>query len=196
MRKGAGRREMIFIVGLGNPGREYENTKHNLGFIAVDQLAEKHGITIKKLRHKALTGTGIIDGKRVMLVKPQTYMNLSGESVRSLLSYYNADAEDVIVIYDDIDIPLGTLRIRKKGSAGSHNGMKNVIYHVGDDSFVRYRIGIGKEDRGRQPLADYVLSGFTADEAVLLREAIERCVLAVEEQITVGIGSAMQKYNG
>ncbi|MDR1272304.1 MAG: aminoacyl-tRNA hydrolase [Clostridiales Family XIII bacterium] len=187
---------MIFVIGLGNPGREYENTRHNLGFITIDRLAERHDIKVSKLKHKALTGTGMISGSKAMLVKPQTYMNLSGETVRSLIHYYGARPEDIIIIYDDVDIPTGSLRIRKKGSAGSHNGMKSVIYHIGDDSFARYRIGIGKQDRGRQPLRDYVLGGFSPDDTVPLRDAVDRCARAIEEQIANGVDAAMQKYNG
>ena len=136
---------MKVIVGLGNPGKEYENTKHNIGFLAIDRLAERFGINVKQIKHKALTGEGFAEGKKVMLVKPQTYMNLSGQSVREVLSYYKVESEDFIVIYDDIDIPIGTLRLRAKGSAGTHNGMKSIIYDLKDDGFPRVRVGIGGE---------------------------------------------------
>ena len=140
---------MYIIAGLGNPGKKYENTRHNMGFTAIDLLAEKFGIKVNKLRFKALTGEGRIAGQKVLLIKPQTYMNLSGESVRMALDYYKEPPENLIVIYDDIDIPTGSIRIRKKGSAGTHNGMKSIIYDLQFDDFPRLRIGIGtdrKED--------------------------------------------------
>ncbi|MDR3304624.1 MAG: aminoacyl-tRNA hydrolase [Clostridiales Family XIII bacterium] len=186
---------MIVIVGLGNPGKQYENTKHNAGFLVIDRLAERHGISVSKLRHKALSGDGLIAGKKVKLVKPQTFMNLSGESVRDILHYYGIGAEGLIVVYDDIDIPVGILRIRKQGSAGTHNGMKNIIYLLENDQFARFRVGIGA-DRGRIPLRDYVLSGFAAEHLEPMREAIVRCADAIELALADGIDKAMQRYNG
>jgi PTH1 family peptidyl-tRNA hydrolase len=138
---------MYIIVGLGNPGKKYENTKHNIGFITLDLLAERNDIKINKIKHKALVGEGFISGLKVLLVKPQTFMNLSGNSVREVMEYYKEDIEKLIVVYDDVDIPMGRLRIRKKGSAGTHNGMKSIIYDLQDDGFPRVRIGIGKERR-------------------------------------------------
>lgn len=184
---------MYVIVGLGNPGKQYENTKHNVGFITVDYLAQKHGIKVNKIKHKALTGEGHLFGEKVMLVKPQTYMNLSGECVGPLASYYDVPIENIIVIYDDIDIPMGSIRIRMKGSAGSHNGMKSVILHIGDDEFPRIRIGVGGEYRG--DLKNYVMSGFTKEEVPLMEDAIADAASACEEIIHSTIDSAMQKYN-
>jgi len=185
---------MVVIAGLGNPGSKYSDTKHNIGFLTVDLLAERHGIKIKKLKHKALFGEGIIAGKKVMLLKPQTYMNESGQSVRSAVGYYGVAIEDLIVVYDDVDLPLGTLRIRKKGSSGSHNGMKSIIYQLEDDGFPRFRIGIGAE-RGEVPLSNYVLSEFPEEHIEKIRDAVIRCADALELMLTEGIDAAMLKYN-
>ena len=185
---------LVVIAGLGNPGDKYSNSKHNIGFVTVDQLAERHGIRISKLKHKALVGEGMIAGKKVMLVKPQTYMNESGRSVRDIVSYYDVDIENLYVIYDDVDLPVGSLRIRKQGSAGSHNGMKNIIYLLNNDEFPRFRIGIGA-DMGRIPLRDYVLSGFEKEDLDDMREAVIRCADAVETALSDGIEAAMLKYN-
>ena len=146
---------MIVIAGLGNPGKKYENTRHNMGFLTIDRIAEKNDIKVNKIKHRALVGDGFISGHKVLLVKPQTYMNLSGESLREVMNYYNVDIEDLIVIYDDFDIETGSLRIRKKGSAGSHNGMKSVIYQLKNDGFPRVRVGIGKS--GSLDWKDFVL---------------------------------------
>jgi PTH1 family peptidyl-tRNA hydrolase len=184
---------MHIIVGLGNPGKKYENTKHNIGFVTLDFLAEKNNIKINKIKHKALVGEGIISGRKVLLVKPQTYMNLSGNSVREVMEYYKAEPEKLIVIYDDADIPMGRLRIRKKGSAGTHNGMKSIIYDLQEDGFPRVRIGIGKERK--VPLAGYVLGGFAKEERELMEGAVERAALAVECILEKGIDTAMSEYN-
>ena len=156
---------MYVIAGLGNPGKKYENTRHNMGFITVDQLAEKHDIKVDKLKFKALVGEGRIAGQKVLLVKPQTYMNLSGESIREVMHFYKLEPENLIVIYDDIDIELGTLRIRKFGSAGTHNGMKSVVYQLQSDRFPRIRIGIGNQKKG--DLVDFVIGGFSKEEVQL-----------------------------
>lgn len=186
---------MYLIVGLGNPGKEYANTKHNIGFITIDYLEEKHNLKVSKIKHKALVGEGFISNTKVMLIKPQTYMNLSGQSVREAMDYYKVDIENLIVIYDDIDIPMGSLRIRKKGSAGTHNGMRSIIQQLGDDGFPRIRIGIGG-DRGNIPLTNYVISGFKDKEEVkLMEEAVINAASAIETLITDGLDAAMQKYN-
>jgi len=186
---------MYLIAGLGNPGREFANTKHNIGFITIDYLAEKHDIKVKKIKHKALVGEGIISGEKVLLLKPQTYMNLSGESIKKAVDYYDIDSDHLITIFDDIDIPMGSLRIRKKGSAGTHNGMRSVIRLLGDDSFPRIRIGIGA-DRGEIPLANYVTSGFKDKEEVkLMEEAVMNAASAIEVLLDDGIDYAMQRYN-
>jgi PTH1 family peptidyl-tRNA hydrolase len=184
------------IVGLGNPGRRYENTKHNMGFLALDILAEQNGIKINKLKHRALCGEGVIAGRRVLLVKPQTYMNLSGESVRAVMAYYKAPPSSLLVIYDDIDIPMGDIRIRKKGSAGSHNGMRSVVGSLGFDDFPRIRIGIrdGEGARG-DSLIEYVLGGFQKRQVKAAEEAIRKAVCAAECLLRDGAEAAMNRCN-
>ena len=184
---------MYIIAGLGNPGKQYENTKHNVGFLTIDVLAEKLGIRVSKIKHKALTGEGFISGEKVILVKPQTYMNLSGESIREILSFYKADTERLVVIYDDIDLPMGSLRIRKKGSAGTHNGMKSIIYQIVSEDFPRVRIGIGGERKG--DLADYVISGFRKEDRKTVEDSILRAADAVICTVEKGIDIAMGEYN-
>lgn len=186
---------MYIIIGLGNPGKKYEHTRHNAGFDAIDRLAEKHNIKIDKLKHKALIGEGRIGFEKVVLVKPQTYMNLSGESVVSICQFYKPEFDHVIVMYDDIDLDVGKLRIRKKGSAGSHNGMKSIIKCIGTQEFPRVRIGVSKPPEGWD-LADFVLSRFPKEQQKDLEESFERAALTVEEIIDSGIESAMNKYNG
>ena len=186
---------MFLIIGLGNPGKEYANTKHNIGFITIDYLEEKHNLKVNKIKHKALVGEGFISGEKVMLIKPQTYMNLSGQSVREAVDYYKVNVENVVVIYDDIDIPMGSLRIRKKGSAGTHNGMRSIIQQLGDDNFPRIRIGIGA-DRGHTPLTNYVTSGFKGkDEIRLMEKAVINAASAIETLLSDGLDAAMQKHN-
>ncbi|MBQ1352394.1 MAG: aminoacyl-tRNA hydrolase [Firmicutes bacterium] len=184
---------MHIIAGLGNPGRKYENTRHNLGFITVDRLAEEHGISVTKSKHKALIGEGRISGQKVLLVKPQTFMNLSGEAVRAVMDYYKEPVENLLVIYDDADIPAGAVRIRKKGGAGTHNGMRSVVSCLGDDGFARIRIGIGTQDD--RDIVDHVLGGFTREEADVMREAVLTAVSAVECMLSEGIDIAMNEYN-
>lgn len=184
---------MYIIVGLGNPGKQYENTRHNIGFITLDQIADKHSISITKIKHKALVGEGRISGQKALLVKPQTYMNLSGNAVREIMEYYKEDTVNLLVIYDDIDIAPGSLRIRKKGSAGTHNGMRSIIYDLQSDNFPRIRIGIGTDRR--MPLEKYVLGGFTREEKPLLENAVGQAVKAVECFVADGIDKAMNEYN-
>ena len=186
---------MIAIVGLGNPGAAYENTRHNIGFITLNRFAERHGISVLRLKHKALTGDGFVNGRKVFLAKPQTFMNESGISVREIYTYYDIAPENLCVIYDDVDIPAGSLRIRKKGSAGSHNGMKSLIYQLESDGFPRFRIGIGA-DRGCIPLHDFVLSGFDKNEIEAVRSAVDRCVDALDMMLLDGIEAAMREFNG
>ena len=181
------------IVGLGNPGKRYEFTKHNVGFITADILAERHGIKIKKLKYKALIGEGVINGLHVLLVKPQTYMNLSGESVAAVMAYYKADPSALTVIYDDADIGFGSIRVRKQGSAGTHNGMRSIVYHLSDDSFYRIRIGIGSE--AGMDLADHVLSGFQKAEVPVIERAILKAADAMECILSDGIDMAMNRFN-
>ncbi len=184
---------MYVVVGLGNPGKKYEHTKHNIGFMTVDFLAEKNGIKINKIKHKALVGEGMISGQKVLLVKPQTYMNLSGNSVREILEYYKVAAQDMIVVYDDVDIEMGRLRIRKRGSAGSHNGMRSIIYDIKSDEFPRVRVGIGGERKAG--LADYVLGGFRKEEITVMEKAVVRAADAIERMLAKGIDDAMNEFN-
>ena len=184
---------MYIIAGLGNPGRKYENTRHNMGFIAVDLLAEKYGIKVDKIKFKALVGEGRIAGQKVLLVKPQTYMNLSGESIREVMSFYKEDIENLIVIYDDIDIPTGTIRLRKKGSAGTHNGMRNIVYLLQDDNFPRIRVGIGSDKK--VDLINYVTGGVTKGEKELLEGALVKAADAAAAIVEKGIEKAMNEYN-
>ena len=184
---------MKIIAGLGNPGKEYENTKHNVGFLTIDILAEKYGIKVNKIKFKGLVGEGMIGTEKVMLVKPQTYMNLSGQCIREIVAFYKLDMEDLVVIYDDIDLPMGNLRIRKKGSAGTHNGMRSIIYDLQDDGFPRVRVGIGGERKG--DLANYVISGFSGDDRKLIEEAIVKAADAVTGHVEDGIDRAMVDYN-
>ena len=184
---------MYIIVGLGNPGKKYENTRHNMGFIAVDLLAEKYGIKVDKIKFNALVGEGRIAGQKVLLVKPQTYMNLSGQSVMEVMNFYKEDIENLIVIYDDIDIPTGTIRLRKKGSAGTHNGMRNIVYLLQEDGFPRIRVGIGSESK--VDLIHYVTSGVTKKEKDLLEDALTRAADAAACIVEKGIEKAMNEYN-
>ena len=190
---------MYLIVGLGNPGKKYELTRHNMGFLTVERLAEKEGIRISKAKFKSLIGEGNIGGEKVVLLKPQTYMNLSGEAVREAAAYYKVDHDKLMVIYDDIDIPLGSLRIRKSGSAGTHNGMKSVIYQLGFDDFPRMRIGIGDRDKAndneKKDLISHVIGKISEEEKVILRETIDSGVEALKAYITDGIDLAMNRFN-
>lgn len=186
---------MYIIVGLGNPGYQYVGTRHNIGFMAVEELAERNKISLDITKHKGICGKGTIGGEKVLLLEPQTYMNLSGESVRAAVDFYKIDPkEELIIIYDDISLDVGKLRIREKGSAGGHNGMKSIIAHLGTDEFNRIRIGIGDKPRGWD-LADYVLGHFAQED----RENVEAGVLhaceAVELILKDGISAAMNQYN-
>lgn len=185
---------MYCIVGLGNPGLKYENTRHNAGFLTIDYLANKFGINVKKSKFKSLYGQGIISGQKVMLVKPQTYMNNSGEAVREIKNFYNFDIDKLIIIYDDIDIEFGTIRIRKKGSAGTHNGMKSIIYQIQDDKFPRIKIAVGKKPE-YMDLANFVLSGFTEKEAEVIRKEIKLAADSIETMIESSIDMSMNKFN-
>lgn len=185
---------MHIIVGLGNPGKRYSATRHNVGFETIDLLAKRNNIDVKQLKHRALYGKGHINGKKVMLVKPQTFMNLSGQSLLDVVQFYKIDTENIIVVYDDVDIELGSIRVREKGSSGSHNGMKSIIYQIQTDQFPRVRIGIGKSQFG--DLSDYVLSEFQKDEIPVILETIEKAALACETIVIEGVLAAMNKYNG
>ena len=184
---------MYIIVGLGNPGKQYENTRHNMGFLAVDLLAEKFNIEVNKIKFKALVGEGRIAGQKVLLVKPQTYMNLSGEAVRQAMDFYKIDPEELIVIYDDIDIPTGTFRIRKKGSPGTHNGMRNIFQHIQTNDFPRIRVGIGSGKKDN--LAGYVTGGISKSEQEILADVLKNSADAAACIIEKGIDKAMNEYN-
>ena len=185
---------MFLIVGLGNPGRQYEHTRHNAGFDVMDALAEKYNISISESGHKALFGKGMIGGQKVILAKPQTFMNLSGESIREAVDYYKIDPEDIIVIYDDISLEPGQLRIRLKGSAGGHNGIKNIIAHLGTQEFPRIKVGVGAKPP-KMDLADYVLSRFGAEEQKIMDEAFGEAAEAAVMMMTTGAERAMNHYN-
>ena len=186
---------MYIIVGLGNPKKEYDNTRHNIGFDVIDALAEDNRIGMTEKKHKAIIGKGIVGGQKVILVKPQTYMNLSGESVRELIDYYKVDeTEELIVISDDISLDVGQLRIRKKGSAGGHNGLKNIIMHLGHDTFQRVKMGVGEKPK-HFDLADYVLGHFSKEERIVMNDSIKDACKAIEMMINDDIDGAMNIYN-
>lgn len=186
--------EMKIIVGLGNPGSKYENTRHNVGFSYIDCLAKKHFIKMKKSECRAITGVGRIAGEEVILAKPQTFMNLSGESVQSLCKKYNCSPADVIVLFDDVSLELGKLRIRKKGSAGGHNGIKSIIYQLQSDEFPRLKIGVGAPQNEQMDLADHVLGNFSKYELDVMISLIPHVCDAVEMMMT-NIDRAMNLYN-
>lgn len=183
---------MYLIVGLGNPGKKYENTRHNMGFMVVDRLSEKAGVSVDRLKFRALTGECIIGGQKVMLMKPQTFMNLSGDAVREAASYFKLEPSNIVVIYDDIDIPLGSLRIRKSGSAGTHNGMRSVVSLLGSDKFPRVRVGIGGASGD---LIGHVIGKISKGEKEILDETIGHAADAVECLITDGVDLAMNRFN-
>ncbi len=183
------------IVGLGNPGREYENTRHNCGFDAVDKLAEDVGCQIKKLRFKSLTGECRISGSKCLIMKPSTYMNLSGEAVVQAINFYKIDPSRVIVIFDDISLDPGKMRIRMKGSDGGHNGMKNIIYLTGSDMFPRIKVGVGKKPHPDYDLKDWVLGRFSASDRKLVDEVLDKTVEAVKLMVEDKASEAMQRFN-
>lgn len=186
---------MYLIIGLGNPGRDYKNTRHNIGFDVIETLAEEERIGVLEKKHKAVIGKGVIAGQKVLLAMPQTYMNLSGESVRELVDYYKVDETwEVIVISDDISLAPGQIRIRKKGSAGGHNGLKNIIAHLGHDEFCRIKMGVGEKPKGYD-LADYVLGHFTRDERKIMDEAAKEACEAIRMILSDDIDKAMNRFN-
>ncbi|MBQ2922920.1 MAG: aminoacyl-tRNA hydrolase [Faecalimonas sp.] len=186
---------MFIIVGLGNPTNEYAGTRHNVGFDVIDQIADKYNISVTERKHRAFCGKGIIGGQKVILVKPQTYMNLSGESVRSVLDFYKVDVEtELLVIFDDVSLDVGQLRIRKKGSAGGHNGIKNIIQHLGTNVFHRIKVGVGEKPKDYD-LVDYVLGHFSKVEKEQMEEGYERAVNAVEMMLQGEVDAAMNEFN-
>jgi len=186
---------MFLIIGLGNPGTKYAGTRHNIGWDAVTAIADATGISLNTKECKGITGTGVIDGVKVKLVQPQTFMNNSGECVRALMDFYKVPAEDVLIICDEVSLPTGRLRIRTKGSAGGHNGMKSIIAHIGTSDFARLRIGVGEKPEGWD-LADHVLAHFPKEEEPEVREALKNAVAATRCILSDGVEAAMNRYNG
>lgn len=189
------RQNMYIIAGLGNPESKYDRTRHNIGFRLIDELAARNGITFSDRKHNGLCGKGIISGEKVLLVKPLTYMNLSGECVGPAADYYKVEPENVIILFDDISLDVGRIRIRKKGSAGGHNGIKSIIAHLGSENFPRLKFGVGDKPKGMD-LADYVLGRFSSQDEATVSEGIKRACEAVECMIGEGCDAAMNKYNG
>ena len=186
---------MYIIAGLGNPGQPYEGTRHNAGFDVIDVLAREYNISVDYRKNRALIGKGIIEGRKVILAKPQTYMNLSGESIRGLVDYYKADEEsELIVISDDVSLDPGQIRIRKKGSAGGHNGIKSIIAHLGTEVFPRVKVGVGQKPR-QYNLADYVLGHFSGEERERMAEGYRQAAEAVKYMVTDRVDEAMNEYN-
>ena len=185
----------FLVVGLGNPDKKYAFTRHNSGFLCVDMLAEKHGFTVKKLKFKSLLGDAEIGGHRCLVMKPQTYMNLSGEAVRDAAQFYKIPPERIVVLFDDISLDVGKIRIRRKGTDGGHNGIKNIIYHLNSDMFPRIKIGVGKKPHPDYDLADWVLSEFKKDEEAPLKTALEHACAALELLLDGKIDEAMNQYN-
>ena len=187
---------MYLIVGLGNPGRNYVGTRHNIGFEAVDTLCAKFDIKMNKEKFRAVCGEGRIAGEKVFVAKPQTYMNLSGESVREIRDWYDIEENHILVIYDDISLPVGKLRMREKGSAGGHNGIKNIIYQLETDVFPRIKLGIGAPEHPEYDVKDYVLGRFSKEEVDILIPVVIRAAEAVETWIAKGAQTAMNQFNG
>lgn len=185
---------MHIIVGLGNPGKEYDKTRHNTGFMTVDKISKKFGIEIKKEKCKALIGTGEINGEKIILVKPQTYMNLSGEAVRGIMDFYKESLENLIIIFDDIDLDIGSIRIKERGSAGTHNGVKSVVQMLGTEEFKRVKVGIGKP-KVKMDLADYVLGKYSDEEFKTIDDSTDKACDAAIMLASNEMAKAMNKYN-
>ena len=193
-RKNAGAPEFL-VVGLGNPEKKYTLTRHNSGFLCVDELAEKHGFKISKLKFKSVYADTVIAGKRVIVMKPQTYMNNSGEAVKEAAAFYKIPPEKIIIIFDDVSLDVGHLRIRRKGTDGGHNGIKSIISHLGSSEFPRIKIGVGQKPHPDFDLADWVLSDFKKDEAQPLKQALDEACEALELLLNGEIDEAMNRYN-
>ncbi|MBB6447471.1 aminoacyl-tRNA hydrolase [Bacillus benzoevorans] len=185
---------MKLIVGLGNPGKQYEQTRHNIGFMVIERIAEKLNIQLDQAKFKGLFGTGFFEGEKVLLLKPLTYMNLSGESIRAIMDFYQIDPEDILVIYDDLDLPAGKIRLRQRGSAGGHNGIKSTISHLGTQEFNRIRVGINRPTNG-MAITDYVLGRFAREEQDPIQEAVERSADACIEWTKKPFLQVMNTYN-
>ncbi|TGA96526.1 aminoacyl-tRNA hydrolase [Sporolactobacillus shoreae] len=186
---------MKIIIGLGNPGSEYAHTRHNIGFEVIDELAARHHIDLNRTKFNALFGKGLIDGQEVLLVKPLTYMNASGEAAGPLVHFYKLTPDDVLAIHDDMDLPVGRIRLRQKGSSGGHNGVKSLIQHLHTQEFARIRVGVGHPERSRQVVINYVLNGFTEEEKTLIADAIDRASEAAAAWLTLPFPKVMSEYN-
>jgi PTH1 family peptidyl-tRNA hydrolase len=185
---------MKLIVGLGNPGKDYMGTRHNIGFGVITRLSDKYNIGMKSKEHKAVCGKGMIGGEKVILAQPQTFMNLSGESVKSFADYYKIEPEDIIVAFDDIDLEVGQIRVRRKGSAGGHNGIKNIIAQLGSNEFPRVKVGVGAKPEGGD-LIRHVLGHFSKEDEKVISEVLDEAADAVEMIVTEGVEPAMNRYN-
>ena len=183
------------LVCLGNPGKEYANTRHNIGFLAADALEKRTGVKFNKLKYRALTGEVTLGGQRVLVVKPQTYMNLSGEAVKLAGGFYKIPPERILVLYDDVSLPLGKLRIRGSGSAGGHNGIKNIIAHLGTDAFPRIKVGVGAPEGADRDLVDWVIGNFTQAQRKVVDEAIDKALDAAACVIEHGVSEAQNRFN-
>lgn len=192
-RKGSG--VSWLLVGLGNPGSKYESTRHNMGFLAVDGLARRKGFRFNKLRFRAWTAEWMVNGEKVLVMKPQTYMNLSGESVGEAARFYKIPADHVLVISDDVSLPAGKLRIRGGGSAGGHNGLKNIIQHLGTDRFPRIKVGVGSPRPGEHDMVDWVMGKPMGEDRTAVEDALDRAGDAAKTLITEGIDRAMNRFN-
>jgi peptidyl-tRNA hydrolase, PTH1 family len=186
--------KMKLIVGLGNPGRQYEETRHNVGFKVIDELSDQLHIPLDKAKFNGVFGQGMVNGEKVLLLKPLTYMNLSGESIRPLMDYYDILVEDILVVYDELDLPVGKIRLREKGSAGGHNGMKSIIQHLGTQEFKRIRIGINRPTNSMK-IADYVLGRFPAEELQDIKDAIQKSAEAAEKWVSTSFLQVMNEFN-
>jgi PTH1 family peptidyl-tRNA hydrolase len=186
--------DRFLIAGLGNPGRKYRGNRHNIGFMVVDQLATANGIQSSKVQNKAIVGDGRVANRHVILAKPQTYMNSSGEAIGPLVNFYKIPSENVFVVYDEMDIPFGAIRLREKGGAGGHNGMKSIIQHIGQE-FPRMRLGVGRPP-GRMDPPAYLLQDFSGDQLPTVKEMIDEAIRAIETYLQEGIQAAMNKHNG
>lgn len=185
---------MKLIVGLGNPGKPYDNTRHNIGFEVIDELSKRFDISLNQAKFKGMFGAGIIKGEKVILLKPLTYMNLSGESIGAVMDYYDIALDDLVVIYDDLDLPTGKIRLRQKGSAGGHNGIRSTIAHVGTQEFKRIRVGISRPQNG-MAITDYVLGRFTKEEQLDMEKAVKKACDACEAWVDVPFLQVMNQFN-
>lgn len=184
------------VVGLGNIGDQYEGTRHNVGFEVVDELAERAGVPVQKLKYRALTHTAQVGGEKVLLMKPVTFMNLSGEAVRPAADFYKISPDHVLVLSDDVALPVGKLRVRRGGSAGGHNGLKDLIRYLGTDQFPRIKIGVGEKPHPDYDMADWVLGKFQGEDKKIIGQAVKRAADAVELLLSQGVDKAMSRYNG